>query len=203
MNAVFSGDHPALDFLNTLFTPSGAQVDAIPDGESFLHWLGEAELLEAAAIAKVKRLYGGKALDAAAADARKLRTWATEWIDRWRERPGEDFGTELRRLNALLVRAHSYREAVQSKGAIQLAAREHLTDAGELVALVACQLAELVANENPDLVKSCAGSGCTLRFLDRTKAHRRLFCSAAACGNRAKVAAFRQRQKPKGTASAR
>jgi predicted RNA-binding Zn ribbon-like protein len=52
-----------------------------------------------------------------------------------------------------------------------------------------------VARENASLVKQCAGPGCTLWFLDRTKAHARRFCSAAACGNRAKVAAFRERQR--------
>jgi predicted RNA-binding Zn ribbon-like protein len=84
---------------------------------------------------------------------------------------------------------------LQSEGGVDLAERQHCTDALELIALVALKLAELVANENPALVKSCAGAGCTLRFLDKTKGHRRLFCSAAACGNRTKVAAFRERQK--------
>ena len=40
-----------------------------------------------------------------------------------------------------------------------------------------------------------AGGDCSLWFLDRTKAHTRLLCSAAACGNRAKVSAFRKRQR--------
>ena len=47
--------------------------------------------------------------------------------------------------------------------------------------------------EDPALLKACAGADCTLWFMDRTKAHRRMFCSATACGNRAKVAAFRRR----------
>nr|WP_254214234.1 CGNR zinc finger domain-containing protein [Burkholderia multivorans] len=32
-----------------------------------------------------------------------------------------------------------------------------------------------------------------LWFLDRTKSHRRRWCSKALCGNRQKVAAFRRR----------
>jgi predicted RNA-binding Zn ribbon-like protein len=44
-------------------------------------------------------------------------------------------------------------------------------------------------------VKRCEGAECTLWFVDRTKAHRRRFCSATACGNRDKVAAFRARQR--------
>jgi len=64
-----------------------------------------------------------------------------------------------------------------------------------LVALVAGQIAALITTEQPSLVRECAGSACTLWFLDRTKAHRRMFCSASVCGNRAKVAAFRERQR--------
>jgi predicted RNA-binding Zn ribbon-like protein len=57
------------------------------------------------------------------------------------------------------------------------------------------QIAALITKEQPSLVKDCAGSTCTLWFLDQSKAHRRLFCSPSACGNRAKVAAFRDRQR--------
>jgi predicted RNA-binding Zn ribbon-like protein len=60
------------------------------------------------------------------------------------------------------------------------------------------QIASLVATEPPALVKRCAGPGCILWFVDRTKAHRRVFCSATVCGNRAKVAAFRERQRGTG-----
>jgi predicted RNA-binding Zn ribbon-like protein len=49
--------------------------------------------------------------------------------------------------------------------------------------------------ERPALVKRRTGPGCTLWFVDRTKSHGRVFCSATACGNRAKVAAFRDRQR--------
>jgi len=70
-----------------------------------------------------------------------------------------------------------------------------MDSADELIVLVATQVAFLIATEQPELVKHCAGTGCTLWFLDRTKAHGRLFCSAAVCGNRAKVAAFRERQR--------
>jgi predicted RNA-binding Zn ribbon-like protein len=67
--------------------------------------------------------------------------------------------------------------------------------AGDLVGVVALEVARLVAREDLERVKPCAGPDCTLWFLDRTNGGRRRFCSAAACGNRAKVAAFRERQR--------
>jgi predicted RNA-binding Zn ribbon-like protein len=79
------------------------------------------------------------------------------------------------------------------KRRLQLIERPHFADAAALLGPIALELARLVTHEDPALVKACAGAECTLWFLDRTKAHRRTFCSATACGNRAKVAAFRRR----------
>jgi predicted RNA-binding Zn ribbon-like protein len=45
-----------------------------------------------------------------------------------------------------------------------------------------------------NLVRKCEDSDCVLWFVDKTKAHRRRWCSMPLCGNRNKVASFRQRQ---------
>lgn len=192
---VFLGGHPAIDFLNTTFSPQGIPTEVIGDGESFLRWMVDARLLDASSAASFRRRYSGTTLDAIAADARKLRAWVAGWIDRRSHRPLDTYDTELRRLNTLLERSHSYREVVQEKDRVKIVQREHMSDACELLALIATQIALLIAHEDSQLIKRCAGPSCTLRFLDRTKAHRRLFCSAAACGNRAKVAAYRNRQR--------
>jgi predicted RNA-binding Zn ribbon-like protein len=86
-------------------------------------------------------------------------------------------------------------ELVNTEEGFQVVQRWRITSADELIAVIATQFASLVATEQPAFVKRCAGPGCTLWFVDRTKAHSRLFCSATACGNRAKVAAFRERQR--------
>ena len=99
----------------------------------------------------------------------------------------------LEDLNKLLARESRGRELVANKRRLELIERPHFEDARELIAPIALEIARLVTQEDPSLVKACAGAECTLQFLDRTKAHRRVFCSATACGNRAKVAAFRRR----------
>jgi predicted RNA-binding Zn ribbon-like protein len=191
---LFLGSHPAMDFLNTRPTPRGEPVELIGDGTSYVGWL-EARLLRATTAQTLSRRFGTAALDAAAAEARELREWARGWIARWSKDPGGDYRAELRRLNHLLARARWHPEMVMTKDGFQVTERWRLDSASELIAIVAAQIASLVAIEQPALVKRCAGPACTLWFVDRTKAHRRLFCSAAACGNRAKVAAFRQRQR--------
>ena len=195
MEPLFLGSHPAMDFLNTTLSPRGAAFELIGDGASFVAWLVSAGLLDATGASRLKRRLGVDALDAAAAEARKLREWAAQWIARWREAPGADYTAEIRRLNGLLQREKCHRELVAAKKGMQLIERCRVESAEELIPLVAKQIAFLLGTEQPALVKSCAGAECTLWFLDRTKAHSRLFCSASACGNRAKVAAFRERQR--------
>ncbi len=44
-------------------------------------------------------------------------------------------------------------------------------------------------------LKECAGDGCTAVFYDRSKNHSGRWCSMSTCGNRAKVRAWRDRQR--------
>ena len=195
MHPIFIGSHPAIDFLNTALAPDGAFIEAIPDGRALLDWLVGAGLLEASAATRLSRRRGAKAVDDLASEARKLREWARAWLERWRAAPDRGYAKELASLNKLLEGASFDREVVAEGGVMSLRTRPRIGSDRELLGLLAAQIANLLTQEQADLVKSCAGPGCTLWFLDRTKAHRRLFCSPAVCGNRAKVAAFRKRQR--------
>ena len=195
MNHLFLGSHPATDFLNTRPTPRGAAIELVGDGTSYAAWLDGAGLLHATTASKLRQRFGAAALDAAAAQARDLREWARGWVARWRDAPDRAYTAERRRLNHLMARATCYPEMLLTKDGFRVAERWRIDSADALIAVVAAQIASLVATEEPALVKRCAGPGCTLWFVDRTKAHRRFFCSATACGNRAKVAAFRERQR--------
>jgi predicted RNA-binding Zn ribbon-like protein len=193
--ALFLADHPALDFMNTHYGPPHAMVEVIPDGAAFVSWLVEAGWLDSAAAPKLKRRLGASALNDVATEARALRQWASEWIERWAEDPAADYAAEVRRLNGVLAHERGYVELVERDESLTLQHHVHLDSPAQVLARVAEPLAELMANAPANLVKRCGGSDCTLWFLDKTKSHRRLFCSAAACGNRAKVAAFRERQR--------
>lgn len=195
MEQSFLGSHPAMDFLNTHPTPQGIPIEQIGNGRSFAAWLEGAGLLDATTASAIGRRFGAPALDAAAAEARELREWARDWIARWRNAPGDSYRAEVRRLNGLLERASYHREMVTAHEGHQLVERHRVDSADALIGLIAESIASLIVAEEPALVKQCAGAGCTLWFVDRTKAHSRLFCSATACGNKAKVAAFRERQR--------
>lgn len=68
-------------------------------------------------------------------------------------------------------------------------------DAVSLLEPIAQAIVDLLLNTPLELVRKCEACDCTLLFHDKTKAHRRRWCSMALCGNRMKVAAFRSRKK--------
>jgi predicted RNA-binding Zn ribbon-like protein len=70
-----------------------------------------------------------------------------------------------------------------------------------LLAAVARSAAELVAEGAGARLRLCANPHCGLFFYDKSRTHRRRWCSMAACGNRSKVAAFARKHSsfPRGT----
>lgn len=190
---LFVAGQPAIDFINTAYAPGGELVETIGDGRALLDWMVGAGLLEEGESAALSRRFPRKALDAAAQEARAVREWSRTWLAAWRSNPTRDYAGEIAVLNKLLARGSGGHELVAIKKRFELFERPHFPDADSLVPRIALEIARVVVQEDSALLKACAGADCTLWFIDRTKAHRRMFCSATACGNRAKVAAFRRR----------
>lgn len=191
MEPLFLAGHPFIDFLNTSLTPGGEAVELIGDGKAFAAWLVKAGLVDAATAAAMTSRR--RDAEAAAAEARRIREWARKWLDRWRGDTGAPNAAELRELNKLLGATALRRRVVRVGTALEMAESPSLDTPADLLGPIALQLAAFITQEDPALLKRCAGHDCSLWFVDRTKAHRRLYCSAAACGNRAKVSAFRAR----------
>lgn len=192
MTQFFVGGQPAIDFLNTYYRDG---VETLNNGRDLLSWLVGAGLMDETESTRVMRRLGAKALDDAAAEARRVREWLREWLTRWREVPNADYSEELAALNRLMAREAPRSEVVVADDGLKLVERWHISSADSILALIASHVAGLITEESADLLKTCTGPDCTLWFIDRTKAHRRVFCSPTTCGNRAKVAAFRQRQR--------
>ena len=78
---------------------------------------------------------------------------------------------------------------------IDIAGRARLRgDSSELLASIAREAVLLLGGEMADRVRQCEGDGCAILFLDTSRSGDRRWCSMAACGNRHKVAVFRQRK---------
>ena len=194
--AFFIGNHLALDFLNSIAAPRGEPIESMSDGAAYMAWLTDAQLLHPSETEALLDRFGRPALDRVASEARDLRAWFRQVITKpagphARGRAAE----ELDKLNQILAMDCSYRQLEESDRRLVLRERREFTRVRQLLVPVALSIAELVIDSGQSLVKRCANPNCTLWFYDRTKAHRRLFCSASVCGNRAKVAAFRERQR--------
>lgn len=188
------GDHPGADFLNTRAGAGDATREYIDDGAAFVRWLADAGMLPAAEARRLPKIFSAAQLDQTARQARELREWVRDFLERWSVATSTAMPADLRRKLQPLLDACAYRRVIDVEEAPRLAWVPVLDQPAALVGLVASAVADLVVNEKPSSFKRCIGHGCSLSFVDRTKSQRRLYCSAALCGNRAKVAAFRARR---------
>jgi len=197
--AIFIGDTPGLDFLNSIATPVDIPVDWISDGEGYLRWLGQAGLVSDDVLRDMRARVSPGELDKIADQARNLREWfrAFVLVHKGRALTSKAFA-ELAPLNRLLEGGESYSQiAPQTSGlpAFELRSLRRWNNARALLLPVAEALARLVCSEDFSQVKACEGPTCTLLFADHTRGRARRWCSMALCGNRAKQAAHRRRLK--------
>ena len=198
--ALFVGDAPGLDFLNSIATPVDTPVDSIEDGEGFLRWLEQAQLVPADVLREMRKRALPGELDRVAGQARSLREWFRGFV---RQRMGRALKAEalaeLKPLNRLLERDESFRQITTPRRKqgepLELQTVRRWRDPEALLLPVGEALARLVSTEDFSQVKACERPACTRLFADHTHGHVRRWCSMAACGNRAKQAAHRRRLK--------
>lgn len=178
----FAGDHIAINFINTRRIDEGVLTDTLQSDKDVIAWMSRMNLR----LPSLRKALRPKAL---LRTARKLRALGLRALEQ--RKAGQS--VRLDGLNLFLAAATI---------SIQLRAREHRLDlqriyqarnAAQYLAPVAEAIADLLANGDFDLVRHCEGEDCVLWFYDRTRGHRRRFCTAGGCGTRARVAAFRAR----------
>ena len=198
--AMFIADAPALDFLNSVATPVDVPVDWIDDGEGFLDWLEQAGFVPGAALAALRARAIPGEFDRVAAQARSLREWFRGFVLKHKGRPLKtDALAELGPLNRLLERDEGFAQIVTHRHGhhteMNLQAMRRWRSPESLLLPIGEALAKFVCEEDFANVKACQGHPCTLLFADHTRGHARRWCSMSVCGNRAKQAAHRRRQK--------
>jgi predicted RNA-binding Zn ribbon-like protein len=191
--AFFVGEHPALDFLNTIATPRDAPVEWLADGNDLIDWLEQAGMIGAADAARFRGSKKRAPLDKAARRAREFRDWLRGFVTRHMGKPLRATA-EICPLNDLLAENNSFHQVEAVGGRLLVRQVYRGESPEELLQPIAATAADLICHQDFRLIRSCAGSACTLLFLDRTKAHARRWCSMAVCGNRAKAAAHRARR---------
>lgn len=197
MPAFFLADSIGLDFLNSVATPVDTPVDWLEDGEGLLGWLQQAQLVPEAVLRSARERAIPGEIDRLAGQARALREWFRGFVREHKGRPLQAADLmALDPLNELLKRDERFAEVVvEPSGVFALAQQRRWNSSDALLLPIAEAMARLVCEEDFAHVKACEGPACTLLFADHTRGHARRWCSMALCGNRAKQAAHRLRQK--------
>ena len=188
---IFVGEHPAVDFANTLSTLNGEGTEHLRSWADVVDWLSRSGLSADPGL----KLPGPRGVEALKGVLELRRAWEAELA---RLVSGQTVTDEfLGRLNCLLandpLQEKLLREGKTGFRLVRSISQLH----GEEVALalLARQIAVFLAEANLNYLHRCANTtSCVLYFYDTTKNHRRQWCSAAACGNRHKVSQFRKRQ---------
>src|SRR2546428_375102 len=174
----FDAGSVALDLVATLDGRSAQLVDRLPGPADLALWLKGAGLVEsppdvgeashAACLALREAIHGSAraAADGAVPGARD------------RELINQFAGLPLRV------------PILDAKGRLRWSATDPVTAA---LGTIARDAATLIGGPVARAIRSCQEPRCSMLFVDRSRGHRRRWCSMSACGNRAKVAAHRQR----------
>lgn len=189
------GNLPCLDFVNTEAMSGGERVDLLEGFGGVVRWLGEAGLLaEAGGRAALERWEGKAEGVHALRQALVFRQGLRRTVERLSEgkSPAAD---DIELINRILAERVTHGRVVRKAGGYALTQVAEHESALQLLAPVAESAAWLLTEGDPALLRRCENPECILYFYDTTRNGRRRWCSMAACGSRAKAAAYYRRQR--------
>ena len=174
------------DFINTLENDAndGTPNEHLPTAERAIEWFATRGLIHAESLETT-----GKDLDRIRTVRAALREIADAVVERRAPKRGA-----LDRVNRTL-RARSATELVAGPDGIGIGHRHVGDPIDDALARVTEPLVQELASGNPDRLRVCANDMCRWVFYDESRAGKRRWCDMASCGNRAKAARHRARQK--------
>ena len=191
------GERLWLDFINTDDVRRGARLDLLRDFDTLVRFLEMAGCLDAERAAGMQRRAHQQPAGAAAAllDARRVRAALRALAERGAlsDKARWDALTEINRV--LGRSAGTRRVEPRADGSF---ARSFVpvgdAFAGLIIPVVESAADALIAGELTR-VRRCGDPRCSRVFYDSTRNGRRRWCDMATCGNRAKAARFRERER--------
>lgn len=191
----FFGNHPALDFVNTVHGRLRTPVDRLATVDELVSWLAAAGQLDRAQArewrrqCRVDRDLGVRLLD----EAHTLRD--ALWDALSAAAVGAPPAEALVALNRVLAHdTHAWQVVSTDDGWLAV----QLVPTGEPlmrpITALAKMGAELLCSPSIRRVRKCAQHDCSGLFYDTSKAGRRQWCRMETCGNRAKASRHYHRQ---------
>jgi predicted RNA-binding Zn ribbon-like protein len=120
------------------------------------------------------------------ATARRLREAIYELLGRRRTTESR---TARKTLNEIAARPAAVPQ-LRSDGTVTLAG-----SGAALIVSLAREAVQVLGSDAAELIRQCESPSCTLYFLDTSRRGDRRWCSMLACGNKAKAAGFRRRNR--------
>lgn len=179
---LFLADNLALDFINSEYGTGDDRHDCFEDDLSVIDWLITAGLVSK----------GTEAPAGLLTEARQLRDALRAVV----HAAMHSVAVNLDAVNRILEKGHPLTRLQWDENAQRYHVHFHADShsAESLLWPVADALVKLVTGDKFEFVRQCEAHNCILLFHDLSKSHRRRWCSMATCGNRMKVAAFRNRK---------
>ena len=191
------GERLWLDFVNTDDVRRGTRVDLLRDFESLARFLEAAHVLDGERASGMRRRAPQQPGGAAAAlvDARRVRAALRALAERGAQSE-KIRGDALAEINRVLGRSAGTRRLESRADGSFARAFVPVGDAfaGLIIPVVESAADSLIAGELAR-VRRCGDPRCTRVFFDATRNGRRRWCDMATCGNRAKAARFRERER--------
>jgi predicted RNA-binding Zn ribbon-like protein len=186
-----------LDFVNTLEYDKGEPTEELNDQQAAIRWFEEHALLHTKTADRLVEELDGD--DQAAIRVmqriRRVRAALRELLDATvQRRPAEE--SALREVNRALRAPYIY-ELVPAADGVSLDHRHEGDPISGALARVSEAIARELTSGDTRRLRICANDECRWVFRDNSSAGRRKWCDMSTCGNRAKAARHRERQRVK------
>lgn len=196
---LFVGNHTVLDLLNTKPVMDGIPQELLPDWQATVRWFQAAGMLEGArARPFAKKWEGTRTAETFVEELRQFREELRKVVidlEAGKTIPRRS----VEELNRLLKMHRTYAILSERDGRLQRAESFDSKRPQDLFSPLVRAACELLVNMDFSRLRQC--EHCILHFYDTSKNATRRWCSMNLCGNRAKVAAYAQRQRGRTLAS--
>ncbi len=193
MDFLLLGNHPFLDFINTLPVHGGEEFELIGDGGTYLNLLGRLDIKNRPSLRKL----GDREGIQISALAREMREDFRRFLLANDE--GSSGPSVIDVVNGWFERLGP--PSIAREGdqfVLNYQSNESEKIAPEICVILRSGL-ELVTSPAFSKVRKCANPQCVLWYLDTTKSRTRRWCSMTMCGNVEKARSFRERHQAKKT----
>lgn len=191
------GNNLSLDFVNTKIVENGRSKDLLDNYGDLIAWAEVCGILRQPEAFEIFNKYNDENQSKnALSNTRNFREILLETVKSLIE--GKKIKRKsLEEINQILQKKSGFTELVKEAKGFSRIQRFETETPEQILFPIAESFSELLSEGNLSYLKKCEGEGCILYFYDTTKNRRRRWCSMSGCGNRAKAAAFYNRQKNK------